>query len=117
MDEIQYEEGNPKSLKGIVKKNMGGVEVTGKELRKCIGVKDSKDFQKKFEAREREKLQMDSNGNVTGKEVFAYFVNPETGKEVEIGSKHYRSKGASTDKTNNTMKFSTAMQNCFEGKQ
>ena len=114
MDEIQYEEGNAKSLKGIVKKNMGGVEVTGKELRKCIGVKNSKDFQKKFEAREREKLQMDDKGNVTGKEVFAYFVNPETGEEIEIGSKHYRSKGGSTDKTSNTLKFSPSLQKCFK---
>jgi hypothetical protein len=114
MDEIQYEEGNAKSLKGIVKKNMGGVEVTGKELRKCIGVKNSKDFQKRFEAREREKLQTDKKGNITGKEVFAYFVNPETGEEIEIGSKHYRSKGGSTDKTSNTLKFSPDLQKCFK---
>ena len=105
MDEIQYEKGNPKSLKGIVKKNMGGVEVTGKELRKCIGVKNSKDFQKKFEAREREKLQTDKNGNITGKEVFAYFVNPETGEEIEIGSKHYRSKVGSTGKSSKTKNY------------
>ena len=93
---------------------MGGVEVTGKELRKCFGVKNSKDFQKKFEAREREKLQVDRKGNVTGKEVLAYFVNPETGEETEVGSKHYRSKVGSTGKTSNTMKFSKPIQDCFK---
>ena len=114
MDEIQYEEGNPKSLKGIVKKNMGGVEVTGKELRHCIGVKNSKDYQKRFEAVEREKLMTDRKGNITGKEVFAYFVNPETGKKIEVGSSVYRSKVGSTGKSSKTKSFGPDMQKCFK---
>ena len=114
MDEIQYEEGNSKSLKGIVKKNMGGVEVTGKELRNCIGVKNSKDYQKRFEAVERDKLMRDRKGNVTGKEVFAYFVNPETGKRVEVGSSVYRSKVGSTGKSSKTKNYSSDMQKCFK---
>ena len=36
---------------------------------------------------------------------------------TEVGYKTYRSKEGATGKTNNTMTYSTDMQNCFKGKK
>ena len=40
----------------------------------------------------------------------------KAGKRTELGYKSYRSKNGAAGKTNNTMTYSTDMQNCFKGK-
>ena len=121
-----YEEGKPGSMVGSsLDVNMGGNVVTGETLRKCIGVKNTKEFKQKFRLEESEKITYDSNekdedgnplGNVTGKVVYTYTIDSE-GKKKEIGYKTYRSKAGATGKTNNTMTYSADMQNCFKGKK
>ena len=111
-----YEEGKPGSMVGSsLDVNMGGNVVTGETLRKCIGVKNTKEFKQKFRLEESEKITKDAQGNVTGKVVYTYTVDSE-GKKKEIGYKTYRSKAGATGKTNNTMTYSADMQNCFKSK-
>ena len=62
-------------------------------------------------------LWYDGDGNITGKKVFNYAVNPQTGDKKMIGFKTYRSKTGSDGKTSNTMSYSKEMQDCFKGKQ
>ena len=113
----KYEEGNPHSIMGsALDVNMGGTIVNGEVLKSCLGVENTKEFMNDFELEESDKLQYDAQGNVTGKRVFTYVVDKE-GKRVELGYKTYRSKSGATGKTNNTMSYSTDMQNCFKGKK
>ena len=114
----KYEEGNPNSMIGsALDVNMGGSIVNGKVLRDCIGVENSKDFTENFELKETDDLTYDKETGtvVTGKKVFTYIVDKE-GNKTEIGYKSYRSKNGAAGKTDNTMTYSTDMQNCFKGK-
>jgi hypothetical protein len=114
----KYEEGNPNSMIGsALDVNMGGNIVNGDVLRGCIGVKNSKDFTDNFELKETDDLTYDKETGtvVTGKKVYTYIVDKD-GNKTEIGYKSYRSKNGAAGKTDNTMTYSTDMQNCFKGK-
>jgi len=95
--------------------NMGGVEVNGDILRQCIGVGSTDEFKQKFRLSETDEFSKDSEGNITGKTVFVYAIDSD-GNTIDIGKKSYRSKAGATGKTNNTLTYSTAMQNCFKSK-
>jgi hypothetical protein len=110
-----YEKGNPSSMISSLDINMGGTVVNGDVLRSCMGVSNTTEFKQKFRLNESEELTKDKEGNVTGKTVFVYAVDSE-GKQIEIGRKIYRSKAGATGKTQNTMVYSTQMQNCFKSK-
>ena len=115
----KYEEGNPNSIMGTtLDVNMGGNIVDGNVLRECLNVKNSNDFKENFKLEESDKLQYADKEKtiVTGKRVFTYIVDKQ-GKRIEVGYKTYRSKEGATGKTNNTMTYSTDMQNCFKGKK
>ena len=73
----------------------------------------SVDFKEKFRLVEEEKITTDNAGNVTGKVVFVYALG-DGDKRIDIGFKTYRSKAGAAGKTNNTMAYSTSMQNCFK---
>ena len=110
----EYEEGNPESLMGAaLDVNMGGNIVNGKVLRDCLSVENTNDFKEKFRLVEEEKITTDNAGNVTGKVVFVYALG-DGDKRIDIGFKTYRSKAGAAGKTNNTMAYSTDMQNCFK---
>ena len=110
----EYEEGNPESLMGAaLDVNMGGNIVNGEVLRDCLGVKNTDEFKEKFRLVEEEKITTDEAGNVTGKVVFVYALGDDD-KRIDIGFKTYRSKAGAAGKTNNTMAYSTDMQNCFK---
>ena len=121
----EYTKGDPSSITGTsLDINMGGVVVNGEVLRGCLGVENTTEFKQKFKLVEEEKLTYDSKdkdedgnytGNVTGKKVFTYVVDGKGGRK-EIGFKSYRSKEGASGKTNNTMTYSTEMQNCFKSK-
>lgn len=116
----EYEKGNPNSIMGAAMDvNMGGNIVDGDVLKKCLNVKDSKDFKDNFKLEESDKLQYAAPPNnhiVTGKRVFTYIVDKQ-GKRIEVGYKTYRSKEGATGKTNNTMTYSGDMQKCFKDKK
>jgi len=115
----EYEEGNPESIMGAsMDVNMGGNIVDGEVLKGCLNVKDSKDFKDNFKLEESDELQYADKEKtiVTGKRVFTYIVDKDNNR-TEVGYKTYRSKEGATGKTNNTMTYSTDMQNCFKGKK
>ena len=116
----EYEEGNPNSIMGTaLDVNMGGNIVDGNVLRECLNVNDAKDFKDNFKLEESDELQYANPPNetiVTGKRVFTYIVD-KNNVMTEVGYKTYRSKEGATGKTNNTMTYSTDMQNCFKGKK
>ena len=114
----KYEEGNPNSMIGsALDVNMGGNIVNGDVLRGCLGVENTKDFTNNFELKETDELTYDRETGtvVTGKKVYTYIVDKK-GNKTEIGYKSYRSKNGAAGKTDNTMTYSTDMQNCFKGK-
>jgi len=113
----EYEEGNPKSLMGAaLDVNMGGNIVNGEVLKNCLGVENTKEFKDRFRLVEDDKLTYAQNDPtvVTGKNVFTYAIDTETGERIDIGFKTYRSKDGAAGKTNNTMTYSKGMQNCFK---
>ena len=113
----EYEEGNPESLMGdCLDVNMGGNIVNGEVLQNCLGVENTKDFKEKFRLVEEDTLTYADKQKtiVTGKNVFTYAIDTETGKRIDIGYKTYRSKDGAAGKTNNTMTYSKGMQNCFK---
>ena len=113
----EYEEGNPKSLMGAaLDVNMGGNIVNGEVLKNCLGVENTKEFKNRFRLVEDDKLTYAQNDPtvVTGKNVFTYAIDTETGERIDIGFKTYRSKDGAAGKTNNTMTYSKGMQNCFK---
>jgi hypothetical protein len=111
-----YTENDPKSLIGnSLDINMGGTSVNGDTLRKCMGVKNTLEFKKRFSLKTEEKYLKDKSGNVTGKDVFVYTLDRD-GNQIDIGKKSYRSKQGATGRTNNTMAYSTNMQKCFKNK-
>ena len=90
--------------------------VDGKVLKKCLGVKNSKEFEEDMKIEEVDELQYDKKGNVTGKNVYTYVIDKDN-KRTEIGYKTYRSKNGAAGKTQNTMSYSKDMQDCFKGKK
>ena len=113
----KYEKGNPNSIMGAAMDvNMGGNIVDGEVLKKCLGVKNSKEFEEDMKIEEVDELQYDKKGNVTGKNVYTYVIDKK-GKRTEIGYKTYRSKNGAAGKTQNTMSYSKDMQDCFKGKK
>ena len=80
-----------------------------------MGVKDTKEFKEKFRVVEEDDLTfVPGTDIVTGKNVFTYAIDTETGERIDIGFKTYRSKDGAAGKTNNTMTYSKGMQNCFK---
>lgn len=111
-----YKNGDPSSMVGSsLDVNMGGTQVNGEKLRRCMGVNNTTEFKQKFRLNEVDEIVKDKEGNVTGKTVFVYAIDSE-GKQIEIGKKSYRSKAGATGKTNNTFTYSTQMQKCFKSK-
>jgi len=113
----EYEEGNPESLMGeTLDVNMGGNIVNGEVLKNCLDVENTEEFKERFRLVEDDELtySQDDPTIVTGKNVFTYAIDTETGERIDIGFKTYRSKDGAAGKTNNTMTYSTEMQNCFE---
>jgi hypothetical protein len=110
-----YEKGKPSSMISSLDINMGGTVVNGDVMRSCFGVNNTTEFKQKFRLKEAEETTKDKEGNVTGKTVYVYAIDSE-GKQTEIGRKVYRSKAGATGKTQNTMVYSTQMQNCFKSK-
>jgi len=113
----KYEKGNPNSIMGAAMDvNMGGNIVDGEVLKECLGVKNSKEFEEEMTIVEVDELQYDKKGNVTGKNVYTYVIDKDNNR-TEVGYKTYRSKNGAAGKTQNTMSYSTDMQNCFKGKK
>ena len=113
----KYEEGNPESLMGAsLDVNMGGNIVNGKVLKNCLDVQNTNEFKEKFRLVEDDELTYADKEKtiVTGKRVFTYAIDSETGDRIEIGFKTYRSKNGAAGKTNNTMTYSSGMQKCFK---
>ena len=81
-----------------------------------MGVKNSKEFEEDMKIEEVDELQYDKKGNVTGKNVYTYVIDKDNNR-TEVGYKTYRSKNGAAGKTQNTMSYSTDMQNCFKGKK
>jgi len=113
----KYEKGNPNSIMGAAMDvNMGGNIVDGEVLKKCLGVKNSKEFEEDMTIVEVDKLTTDDDGNITGKNVYTYVIDKDNNR-IEVGYKTYRSKEGSAGKTQNTMTYGKDMQNCFKGKK
>ena len=113
----EYEEGNPESLMGeTLDVNMGGNIVNGEVLKNCLDVENTKEFKERFRLVEDDELtySQDDPTIVTGKNVFTYAIDTKTNERIDIGFKTYRSKDGAAGKTNNTMTYSTQMQNCFK---
>ena len=96
--------------------DLEGNIVNGEVLQNCLGVENTKDFKEKFRLVEEDTLTYADKQKtiVTGKNVFTYAIDTETGKRIDIGYKTYRSKDGAAGKTNNTMTYSKGMQNCFK---
>ena len=54
--------------------------------------------------------------NVTGMNIFTYAIGSETGEKLEVGYRTYRPKAGKSGRTNTTMQYSPALQNCFKSK-
>ncbi len=83
-----------------------------------MGVENSKEFKERFRLEESDDLTYadEEETIVTGKKVFTYAIDTKTNERIDLGYKTYRSKNGAAGKTNNTMTYSTEMQNCFKGK-
>ena len=113
----KYEKGNPNSIMGVgMDVNMGGNIVDGEVLKKCLNVKNSKEFEEEMTIVEEDKLTTDDDGNITGKNVHTYIIDKDNNR-IEVGYKTYRSKEGAAGKTQNTMSYSKDMQDCFKGKK
>ena len=134
MDEHEYDADDPDEsnrFRGIMNSafdvNMGGVVVTGQQMRECIGVENTTEMKQKFVLQEATgkdskgrdaRYTYDDSGNITGKKVFVYAVKEgeEASEANRIGFKTYRSKQGADGRTSNTMQYSKSMRDCFEGK-
>ena len=105
---------------GTFNVNMGGVIVEEKDLKRCLGVSNTKEFTKGFEVGTPgagDKYTRDSDGEISGRNIHRFFVNPETGEKIPIAFKTQRSKAGQSGKLQTTMQWSKEMQKCFKGGQ
>jgi hypothetical protein len=104
---------------GLFNVNMGGVVVEEKDLQRCLGVKNTAEFTKGFQVGtpgEGDRYTKNpSTGQITGRNIHRFFVNPETGEKIPIAFKTQRPKQGESSKLNTTMQWSKEMQNCFKG--
>ncbi len=96
---------------------MGGVNVPPKSIKECLGVNDLGDAEDNFEVVTDERLikDRDEKKYTTGKVVYIYAINK--GERKFIGVKSFRPKQGQTSKTNNDIKWSKEMQDCFDSKR
>ena len=119
---------------------MGGTVVNGDVLRSCFGVNSSREFLQNFSVEEKATLtyeftekqaiaklaaagikkptpeQIQDARNVTGMNIFTYAVDKKSGEVREAGYRTYRPKSGKSGRTNTTMQYSPAMQECFKSK-
>ena len=120
LDDRDYDKDEPnenKRLKGIMSSafdvNMGGVIANGEILRKCLGVGSLQELKDNFNIVEEEKYTTDDGtpeGNVTGKVIFTYVVNSETGGKTELAYRTYRSSDGPTGKTRTLIQYTPEFQ-------
>ncbi len=140
-DTRKYEKGKPESLVfSTLDVNMGGTVVNGDVLRSCFGVNSSREFLQNFSVEEKATLtyeftekqaiaklaaagikkptpeQIQDARNVTGMNIFTYAVDKKSGEVREAGYRTYRPKSGKSGRTNTTMQYSPAMQECFKSK-
>jgi hypothetical protein len=137
----KYEKGKPESLIfSTFDVNMGGTVVNGDILKDCLQVNSSREFLQNFTVQEEVSLTYEFNEkqaieklkaagikkptpdqikdarNVTGMNIFTYAIGSETGEKLEVGYRTYRPKAGKSGRTNTTMQYSPALQNCFKSK-
>ena len=94
---------------------MAGVNVPPATLKKCMDVNNISEAEDNFEVVTDERIMKDRDTGkyTTGKVVYIYAINKD-GKRVFIGEKVFRSRSGPTGKTNNEVKWSKEMQECFD---
>ena len=140
-DTRNYEQGKPGSLVfSTLDVNMGGTVVNGDVLKSCFGVSSSREFLQNFSVQEKATLTYEFNEkqaiaklsnagikkptpeqiadarNVTGMNVFTYAIDKKSKQKTDVGYKTYRPKTGKSGRTNTTMQYSPAMQECFKSK-
>ena len=140
-DTRNYEPGKPGSLVfSTLDVNMGGTVVNGDVLKSCFGVSSSREFLQNFSVQEKATLTYEFNEkqaiaklsnagikkptpeqiadarNVTGMNVFTYAIDKKSKEKTDVGYKTYRPKTGKSGRTNTTMQYSPAMQECFKSK-
>jgi len=117
IDEPKDENDHNAYLKRNTHLVMGGVNVPPKSIKECLGVNDLGDAEDNFEVVTDERLikDRDEKKYTTGKVVYIYAINK--GERKFIGVKSFRPKQGQTSKTNNDIKWSKEMQDCFDSKR
>jgi len=110
-----------KDYDSLLKRNtelaMAGVDVTAKDIKKCLGVKNTSDAQDNFEVLTEERFTKDRETNkyTTGKVVEIFAIDKGTKEKKFIGVKTYRGKDGPDSPTSTTTQWSPNMQKCFDG--
>ena len=140
-DTRNYEQGKPGSLVfSTLDVNMGGTVVNGDVLKSCFGVSSSREFLQNFSVQEKATLTYEFNEkqaiaklsnagikkptaeqiadarNVTGMNIFTFAINKKSKETRDVGYRTYRPKTGKAGRTNTTMQYSPAMQECFKSK-
>lgn len=113
----EYKEGDPHSmLSHCFEVQMGQYVVNGKILQHCLGINSFDDYLDKFQVQEDSKEILNTEGDITGQNVFLYTLN-ERGEKVKMARVTYRAKGGQTGKTNITLQWERETQQCFKKNQ
>ena len=113
---------NDNDSKAYLKRNthlcMAGVNVPPKSLKECMNVNDLSEAEDNFEVVTDERIMKDRETGkyTTGKVVYIYAIN-KNNERTFIGEKVFRSREGATGKTNNDIKWSKEMQDCFDSKR
>ena len=113
---------NDDDSKAYLKRNthlcMAGVNVPPKSLKECMNVNDLSEAEDNFEVVTDERIMKDRGTGkyTTGKVVYIYAIN-KNNERTFIGEKVFRSREGATGKTNNDIKWSKEMQDCFDSKR
>ena len=97
---------------------MAGVNVPPKSLKDCMNVNNLSEAEDNFEVVTDERIMKDRGTGkyTTGKVVYIYAINKNE-ERTFIGEKVFRSREGATGKTNNEIKWSKEMQDCFDSKR
>jgi hypothetical protein len=113
---------NDNDIKAYLKRNthlcMAGVNVPPKSLKECMNVNNLSEAEDNFEVVTDERIMKDRGTGkyTTGKVVYIYAINKNNDRTF-IGEKVFRSREGATGKTNNEIKWSKEMQECFDRKR
>ena len=113
---------NDNDIKAYLKRNthlcMAGVNVPPKSLKECMNVNNLSEAEDNFEVVTDERIMKDRGTGkyTTGKVVYIYAINKNNDRTF-VGEKVFRSREGATGKTNNEIKWSKEMQECFDRKR